>query len=311
MKLHRLVFASAGLAAAFSVGASTAWAQSRDREPNISLENNHAESCADLQVRSSGEIAQAADVYTLQRAEVPVLEVNAADRGVIRVSGSARSDFSVNVCRIAVAEDRATAAQVLSSLSVSRLGGRFTTNTPPSRAAGSGWQVVFIVHAPSDARVNLETKNGPIEIASITGGIQAKSVNGPLALSNCSGSIDARTTNGPISFAGGGGDVQLNTTNGPIALKLANDVWSGPRLEAHTTNGPVSLAVPETFQTAVRVETDGHSPLSCRLSACAHALTDASSDRKMLQINGSSDTVRVSTSNGPVSVGTENRKKII
>jgi len=311
MKLHRFAFAAAGLAAAVSFTGLTARAQTRHHDVNISVENGRAESCADLRVRSSGEIAQAAETYTLQRGEVPMLEVNAVDRGAIRVSGSARSDFTVNVCKIAAAEDRASADQLLGSLTVSRLGGRFSTNAPPARNNNSDWQVYFIVHAPADARVNLETKNGPIEIASITGGIQAKSTNGPLSLSNCAGTIDARTTNGPISFTGVGGDVQLNTTNGPISLKLANDVWSGPRLEAHTTNGPVSLAVPETFQTALRVETDGHSPMSCRISACEHAMTDASTDRKTLQINGSSDTVRVSTSNGPISVGTENRKKII
>jgi DUF4097 and DUF4098 domain-containing protein YvlB len=122
--------------------------------------------------------------------------------------------------------------------------------------------------------------------------------------------VDAQTTNGPISFAGTGGDVQLNTTNGPISLKLANDTWSGPRLEAHTTNGPLSVAVPETFQTGMRVETDGHSPMSCRIGACQHAMTDASSDRKALHL-GSGDIIRVSTTNGPISVGNGDRKKIM
>lgn len=308
MKLHRLFFAAAGVAAALSFAPLASHAQSRHL--SINTEGN-AESCADLRVRSEGQIAQSSESYTLQRSEAPVLEVNAASRGVIRVSGAARNDFAVEICKVAVAEDRAAAGQLLSSLSVSRLGGRFTANTPPMAPGNADWQIYFIVHAPTDASVNLETKNGPIAIASITGGIRARSTNGPLALKDCGGVIDAQTTNGPIVFSGAGGDVRLNTTNGPISLKLANDVWNGPRLEARTTNGPLSLAVPETFQTGVRVETDGHSPMSCRINACAHAYTDATAGGKTLQLNGSGETVHVSTANGPISVGNENSKKII
>ena len=310
MKHLRLLSATAGLAAAALFPSPAARAQTRHGALTFNVDGS-GESCADLNVRSSGEIARTADHYTLQRAEVPVLEVNAADHAAIRIRGSARNDFAVDVCRIAAAADRATADQLLQSLTVSRLGGRFTTNTPPSRGDNTQWQVFFIVHGPTDARVDLQTNNGPVDIASITGGIKARSTNGPISLKDCAGVIDAKTTNGPISFAGTGGDVQLNTTNGPISLKLANDVWSGPRLEANTTNGPLSLAVPETFQTAMRVESDGHSPMSCTIHACEHAYTDAGSPRRILQLNGSSDTVRVSTTNGPISVGAPNRKKII
>jgi DUF4097 and DUF4098 domain-containing protein YvlB len=310
MKRDSLPLATATLAAAILFASAAARAQSRHRDFTFSVDGS-GETCADLHVRSSGEIAQAADHYTLQRADVAVLEVNASDNGVIRVRGSARNDYSIDVCRIAAAQDRATADRMLQSLTVSHAGGRFTANGPSPHESNAQWQVHFIVHAPSDARVDLETKNGPVDIASITGGIKARSTNGPLSLKDCGGVIDAITTNGPISFSGSGGDVQLKTTNGPISLKLANDVWSGPRLEAHTTNGPLSLAVPDTFQTATHVENDGHSPVSCHIRACQQAYTDARSDRRILQLNGTSDTVRVSTTNGPISVGTENRKKII
>ena len=308
MKLHRLFLALAGVPAAITLVPTAGHAQ--NRHLNINIEGK-AESCADLRVRSEGEIARSSETYTLQRNEAPVLEVNSADRGVIRVRGADRNDFTVEICKVAAAEDQATAGQLLSSLSVSRLGGRFTANKPATVPGNAEWQMYFIVHAPTDASFNLETKNGPIDVASITGNIRARSTNGPLALKDCGGVIDAQTTNGPIAFSGAGGDVRLNTTNGPISLKLANDVWSGPRLEARTTNGPLSIAVPDTFQTGVRVETDGHSPMSCRIDACAHAVTDATADHKTLQLNGSGETVRVSTSNGPISVGNQNRKKII
>jgi DUF4097 and DUF4098 domain-containing protein YvlB len=308
MKRNSAIFSFAVLGAAVFFDGS-AVAQNRRHDLNINIEGK-ADSCADLHVRSEGQLARTSEMFTLQRNEVPVLEVVAPDHGGIRVMGGQRNDFTVDVCKLAVAEDQGAAEQLLRTLTVSRLGGRFSANTPQANNSNTNWQLFFIVHAPSDARVNLETKNGPVSIESITGGIRARSTNGPVSLQNCAGVVDAQTTNGPISFAGTGGDVQLNTTNGPISLKLANDTWSGPRLEAHTTNGPLSLAVPETFQTGMRVETDGHSPMSCRIGACQHAMTDASSDRKSLQL-GSGDIIRVSTTNGPISVGNGDRKKIM
>jgi hypothetical protein len=290
-----------GLALMFLPGPTRALER---RHLNLSFEGN-AESCAALRARSSGEVAQAAEQYTLSRAEAPVLEIHAttsesAGHGVIKVRGADRPDYSVEVCKVAAGENRAEAEQVLRGISTSRLGGRISTNGP---AAPGEWQVFFIVHAPRDGNVDLETANGPIGITDVGGSIKARTSNGPLSLQNCGGSIDAHTTNGPISFSGTGGDVHLNTTNGPVSLKLAGDVWSGPRLEARTTNGPVSLSVPDTFQSSVRLETDGRSPMGCRIAACRQAVTNNTTNQKVMQINGSSETVRVSTSNGPVSVG--------
>ena len=69
-----------------------------------------------------------------------------------------------------------------------------------------------------------------------------------------------------------------------------------------TVNGPLSLALPEKFRSGVRLETSGHGPISCRPSACAAATTDSGLNRRTLQFNGSGDTVRISTVNGPISV---------
>jgi len=273
---------------------------------NISFQGS-ADTCAGLNVSSKGETARASEHYTLTRAEAPVLEVHSAERGSIKVMGEDRADFSVDACKVAVAADQATAEQTLRGVTLSRVGGRISASGP---SAGSGeWQVYFIVHAPKDARLDLETRNGPISVAAITGSIQARTSNGPLSLADCGGSIDAHTTNGPISFSGAGGDVHLNTTNGPIALKLPGDIWSGPRLEASTTNGPVSLKLPETFQSSLRVETDGRSPMHCGIRACAQAISTNSANQKVMQLNGSSETVRVSTSNGPISVGNSSKTK--
>ncbi len=302
MKTDRFCHLSAGvlLLAWLIVPHGAEAVAARSRNLDISFEGN-AEHCADLQARSGGELARAAETFTLTRAEAPILKIDdAAGRGVVRVRGWDRPDYGVEVCRFAAGTDRAAAERLLRDISVSRSAGRFST-AGPSGEAGN-WQVYFIVHAPKNASLDLETKNGPISVADVSGNVNARAMNGPLSIHDCSGTIDVHTSNGPIAFSGGAGEVHLNARNGPISLKLSGEIWNGPVLEARTVNGPVSLEVPEAFHSGIRVESDGHAPISCRLEACRAARTNAASRTHVLQLNGSQEVVRLSTGNGPVSV---------
>jgi hypothetical protein len=275
---------------------------------SVSFEGN-AEHCSDLKVKSNGEIAQANETYNLSKSEAPILEMVGMDKAVLQVRGSDRADYSVEACKIAVAEDRAGAEQVVRGISISRSAGRFSSTGPTSD--DGNWQVYFIVRAPKDANLNLETKNGPISVSGVNGTVKLRATNGPVSVNDCAGMVEVHTANGPISFSGGGGEVHLIAQNGPISLNLAGEVWNGSQLEARTVNGPVSVNVPDSFRSGVRLETSGHSPVSCAASACRGAWTDASSDRHILQLNGSQDTIRVSTNNGPVSINGSNKARRI
>src|ERR1035437_5136600 len=266
-----------------------------------------ADRCADVRVRSSGRIAQAAESFTLAKGGTSVLEVSGLDALPICVRGWDRPDYSVEACKIAAAADASTASQMLKGISVTRSGGRFSASGPS--ASGDQWLVVFIVHAPKGAALDLETKSGPIEVRDVSGTSKRAGAKGRVLMTNCSGTIEAHANNGPISFAGSGGDVRLDTDNGPISLKLSGDNWNGPELEARTVNGPIGVALPGTFRSGVRIETAGHSPLSCGLDASRDAHTDATGNHRVLQLNGSSATVRLSTTNGPVSVGGANKSR--
>jgi hypothetical protein len=276
----------------------------RKRSLNINTEGN-AERCSDLKVRSNGEVAQSTEAFTLQAAEAPVLEL-IGDNTVFRVKAWDRAEYAVETCKVAVGETMATAEQTMRAISVIRSAGRFTSSGP-SRDDGSNWQLYFFVNAPRNANVNVETKNGPISIAGLSGSVKARALNGPVSVSENTGMVDVQTTNGPISFNGNGGEAHLNAKNGPISVNLSGEMWNGTRLEAHTDNGPVSLNMPETFHSGVRVETSAHSPVSCKVGACQSAWTDVNSDPRVMQMNGSQDTIRVSTHNGPVSVGTNKK----
>src|SRR5438874_13275544 len=80
---------------------------------NLSVNDNNAEKCADLRASSSdGEVSVVEESFSFQKSEAPVLELNAAERGVIRVKAWDRAEFSVEVCKCAAAENMAAADQV-------------------------------------------------------------------------------------------------------------------------------------------------------------------------------------------------------
>jgi hypothetical protein len=271
----------------------------------------NGEHCSDLRVRSdNGEIAQTADTVTLGARDASMLELeDHAGHGVVRVRAWDRPEYSVETCKIAVSDTRQAAEALLGGISVSRSAGRLTTSGPSGD--NGNWQIYFIVHAPRNGKLDLQTRNGPVDVAGIAGTIKVRAVNGPISLKDCGGQIDAQTTNGPISFSGSSGEVHLNAQNGPISLELAGDVWNGSMLEANTVNGPLSISIPENFRSGVRLQTSGHAPLSCKIEACKTAYTDATrSDQRIIQFNGSAGTVRVSTNNGPMSVNGPRRKVI-
>jgi hypothetical protein len=307
MKLENLCCAAAVLAAA-SVAAP---AQTRGRGFNINVSMDNVEHCADLRVRSdNGEIAQRNESVTLGAGQASGIELDdQAGRSMVRVRAWDRADYEVETCKVAVAETKSAAEQLLSGISVSRSAGRLTTAGPPSGSSGN-WQLYFLIRAPRNANVDLQTTNGPVSVEGVGGNVKVRAINGPLSVANCPGRVDAQTTNGPISFHGNSGDVHLIAKNGPISVDLTGDTWAGAQLDAHTDNGPVSLTVPENYRSAVKLQSSRHAPLSCNIAACQNAMTDATSGERLIRINGSADTVRVSTNNGPVSIHGPRRRAI-
>jgi hypothetical protein len=309
MKNDTLCYFAAGALAIAALLSPAPSQAAKNYNLNVSMEN--AEHCSDLRVRSTnGEVAQTVEAVTLGARDASMLELeDNAGHAVVRVRAWDRPEYAVETCKIAASDSRQSAETLLRGISLSRSAGRITTSGPSGDTGN--WQVYFLVHAPKNGSVDLQTKNGPIDVAGLSGTVKVRAVNGPISLRDCSGQIDAHTTNGPISFRGGSGEVRLNAQNGPMSLELTGDAWNGPMLEARTVNGPLSISIPENFRSGVRLRTSGSAPLSCKIDACRTAITDASrSEERTIQLNGSADTVRVSTSNGPVSVNGPRRRAI-
>jgi hypothetical protein len=280
------------------------------RRYNLSVDSNKAERCSDLRAKSSdGEVAIVAESVTLGPRDLSALELeDTSGHAVMSVRGWDRAEYSIETCKIAVAATQGAAETLARGINVSRTAGRLTTSGPPS--ADGHWQAHFLVRAPRNANLDLSTRNGPISVEGIAGNTKVRAVNGPLALKDCGGRIDAQSTNGPISFNGNSGDVRLSAQNGPISLELSGDAWNGGQLDVTTMNGPLSLSIPENYRSGVRLQTSGQAPMSCNIAACRNAVSDLTADPRVYQLNGSADTVRVQTNNGPVSVNGARRKVI-
>jgi DUF4097 and DUF4098 domain-containing protein YvlB len=167
------------------------------------------------------------------------------------------------------------------------------------------WVAQLIVRAPRNSSLHLSASNGPISVRGLTGSLTATSLNGPITVKDSPGKIDVEAVNGPVHVSGSGGVVRAHTDNGPISVEAIGMDWDG-KVDASTANGPVSLDVPEGFAGTAVVESKGRSPVKCLHSACrdgsASQYWDENGDPR-IQFGSGSPVIRLSTSNGPVKVG--------
>jgi DUF4097 and DUF4098 domain-containing protein YvlB len=121
-------------------------------------------------------------------------------------------------------------------------------------------QVNYRVKVPAGAEVVFRTVNGGIELAGLSGRINAETTNGGIKARDVSGPIEASTTNGGVEVdlarltASG---VKLGCTNGGIELRLPSD--SKATISARITNGGIDTS-------GLQLETSGE-PTRRRLEA--------------------------------------------
>jgi hypothetical protein len=279
---------------------------------NVSIHaNKEVRTCEDIRIEfDMRPAARAEDVFTLA-AGTP-LQVRLPVNSGIRVVGGDRSDYSVTVCKAA------GRAEELAEIRVSPQGSGLAFRGP----AGDDWVAYLLVQAPSNAELDLEAKNGSIDVRGMTGRVTARTTNGPIGFKDCSGVLDAQAVNGPISlegcsgrgearavngpidFNGNRGTYRLDTENGPISVSLQGDRWEDGNLSARAHNGPLSLKLADNYRSGVVVEARGHGPVSCPSSICraARRTFDDDDEGRRIEFGDSDPVVRLSTRNGPVSV---------
>lgn len=213
----------------------------------------------------------------------------------IAVIGDSTRGYSIEVCKAAeLAED-------LDDIRVTLVGDELRATGPD----GNRWTVLYKIHTPRNANVQVDAKNGPVSFRDVDGTIVARSANGPLSLNNVSGNVDATTTNGPVSVKGGSGNMKVSASNGPLSVSLDGNSWQGGSLDASTRNGPLSVKIPRGYNSGVVVESSGRSPFSCRAEGCneyRRANDDYDEPSRRVELGSGRADVRLSTVNGPVTI---------
>src|SRR5579864_816043 len=252
------------------LGASTLLAQ--QPKPTLNCDSNHGD-------RRRANFCEMRE-QTVSAAGGPVV-VDARPNGGISIKGWDRTDVLVRA-QVRTTADTDAAAQDLARQVLVRSAGAQIKSEGPTHDNDHQWSVSYEVFVPSRSPVSLETVNGGISIADVTGSLEFKSVNGGVSLSNV------------------GGKVHGQTTNGGVSVQLANQ-WQGEGMDVTTTNGGVSLHVAQSFSAQLEVQTkDGgiHSDLP---------MVPAPNPRDRhvsATLGAGGPMVRVSTTNGGVSITT-------
>lgn len=153
-----------------------------------------------------------------------------------------------------------------------------------TRYERSGWfgpsaHVRYTIRLPKDANARFVTTNGGVELRGVSGTLEAQSTNGGIVARDVGGSFSATTTNGGVdvdmSHLGEGG-ARFQCTNGGVRLRLPSDAKA--TISATVTNGGIDT---------------GNLPLET---------TESSRRRLEARLNGGGPPVRMSCTNGGLSI---------
>ncbi len=222
----------------------------------------------------------------------------AVSHAPIRVTGDSRGGYSIDVCKAA------RRAEDLAKIRVTFENGELKATGPDNRR----WTVLYHIHAPRGADLELEAENGPLSVSDVDGKVVVRTSNGPLSFDNVSGDVDATTTNGPVSVTGGSGSMKVRASNGPLSVHLEGNSWTGGVLDAATKNGPLSLRLPRGFASGVTVESHGRGPVACRAADCDRSFrswSEEDDEPRTIRLGSGAEAVRLSTVNGPITIKDE------
>jgi DUF4097 and DUF4098 domain-containing protein YvlB len=260
-----------------------------------------AADCSDLHIEFRNERAVVeSEERALAKAEVGTLRVSELENGGVQLQGWDNDSYSVTMCK--AADPSRDAKQLLSEIKLSVQGGQVSVSRPSRHE--QDWTVFLLIRTPRQANVELKAHNGPVSLYGVDGKITARGANGPISIDDFKGEADIAVVNGPISFSGTGGKLRLHADNGPISVALNSSSWNGAGLIADAINGPLTLRVPSGFQSSFLLESNGHSPMSCRASVCNDARKTWDDEHRRIEYGTGTPLIRLSTENGPVSVDT-------
>lgn len=192
------------------------------------------ERCQEGGWRDRGEVH--CEVRETRLPATGALSVDAEPNGGVSVEGWDRNEVLV-VARVqAHADSEEEARRLASEVRVVAEGSTVRTDGPDTRGR-RGWSVSYQVFVPRRTDLELESTNGGLHVADV------------------SGELELSTTNGGISLRGVAGDVRGETVNGGLNVELDGSGWEGRGLDLETTNGGVTLTLPAGYSAHLQSST--------------------------------------------------------
>lgn len=211
------------------------------------------------------------------------LRVDGQENGGVEVTGWDRDSVELHALIDVEAASDDEARDIASKVSIVTGNGSIHADGP-GRFHRNSWTVSYRIYVPRHSNLALTTINGPVSVEGVTG------------------RMDLRATNGPIGLERVGGDVHARAENGPLDVTLDGTRWNGTGLDAETENGPVELTLPKEYAAHLETGTE-NGPMEVNFPMTVQGHVDLR--HLTLDIGGGGPTVRVVTTNGPVSVRKE------
>ena len=226
------------------------------------------------------------DVRSLSARGIRALRVDPGVNGGVEVEAWDRDSVAVEARVLTYARTDEDARSLNREVNLSfavQPGSGVLSAEGPSTGHREGWAVMFIIRAPRRLDLTIETTNGPIEVAGVTG------------------TMDLQTTNGPITLDGVNGAVTARLQNGPLTVTLAGTSWEGTGLDASTVNGPLTLRVPRDYN--ARLETGTRNgPFHTDIPITVQGNIGRVGQSISTTLGRGGATIKATTSNGPLTI---------
>jgi hypothetical protein len=178
------------------------------------------------------------------------LSIDGGMNGGVTVEGWNRDVVEVRAKVWANARSESRARELAAAVSIEYDDGELRAEGPDTERRES-WGVTFEIRVPHATDLDIETFNGGISVAEVSGRIRFDALNGGVHLVETGGDVEGQTVNGGVhieldgsSWSGSGMDVR--TTNGGVTVRVPGDYSA--RLETRTVNGGIDIDFPVTVQ---------------------------------------------------------------
>jgi DUF4097 and DUF4098 domain-containing protein YvlB len=251
------------------VGSFVVYAQKADKPGSLS--------CSDHW--SSDRLVNHCEVREQTVASTGSLTVDAGKNGGVSVKGWDRNEVLVRARVNGVAPTQAEAEAITKQIIVQSGSGRVHADGPATRN-DYHWSVSYEIFVPRQQDLSLESHNGGIAIADVTGQLSFTALNGGVVLKRV------------------GGTVRGGTTNGGLVVELSGNRWDGEALDVKTTNGGIIISVPENYSAHLETGT-----VNGNLSIDFPVTVQGKITRELaVDLGSGGATVRAVTTNGGVKI---------